>query len=126
MGFFNGLDGHVANALRQNKVDALILDFFILPHRTKKRRCRNHGQPVREAGLVHKTADAPSDMHFRQAKMRGQSCGNDHAYGNGLPMLVTPILRDRFQGMAQRMSEIQDAPPVTFSFIFGHNRRLNG
>jgi len=116
----------MTDAIRQDKMDALITDFFVLPHGTEKCSGRIRGQLLREPGPMHKIADACSDARVSEAKLNGQLRGHDHADGNGLPMPVTAILCDRFQRMAYRMPKVQDAPPIPFSLIFRHNGRLAG
>lgn len=107
-------------------MDALILDFFVLSHGTKKRGRGIRGQLIRETGLMHKVADARSDARISQAKLHGQSRCHDHADGNSLPVPVTAIFCHRLQGMAQRMPKVQDAPPIPFPLILRHNCRLAG
>jgi hypothetical protein len=124
--FIDGLDGHVTDAIREDEVDALIPNLFVLSHGTEESDRRMRGQSIRKPGLAHKVTDASSDVRISQAELYGQSRGSDHADGNGLPVFVAAVLRDRFQGMAHRMPEIQDAPPVALPFIFGHDHRLDG
>ncbi len=125
MGDVNGLHGYVADMIGQHKMNAPILNLFVLSHGTEECGRRVRRSPCREASFEHQVADASLNPRIGKPKMEGQSRRRDHSNGHGLTMLVTTIICYRFQGMTQCVPEVKDTPPVAFPFIFRHDLRFD-
>ncbi len=112
---------HMANSVGQHETGAASAGLLIEGQDLEQAGSAGMGQldADGQTGLFEEIDNPRAFVPAQAGEGMGQPAGGDHADSDRFPMKIAPVAGERFDAMADGVTEIQDGPKAAFLFILG-------